>query len=156
MTKPPADLKLETLKEGVEITTINKVAGEIVYRPVVWVVKGYDPKIERWRYMRCGDPTTRGAFPNTGVGHWFMQRDDTPKFWYSANPEHIKIAKEKIEIAKKAREAKYAARDAKIKKAAPIGDLLGCGNDDCHITEELAESLTDEQIETLKGWLDVK
>lgn len=106
-----------------------------------------------------------GAFPITGNGYDFMSKRNQPDFFYSANPKHIKEAKKQHKDVKLEREKKEREIKRRMKLALPIGKLLKTeyydNEENYHLdtTDDIAEilikNLSDEQIITLKGWLNL-
>lgn len=157
------ELNLENLKIGDKITTVSPDGK--VYASVGVITK-WDDRIKRWRYARPNNlKKTVGTLPPLGHGMYFMSKSKTPDFYYSANPEHVKKAERNIKTRRKRQEQKQAEQDRRMALARPIGDLFKTeyyDSEECYhldstdeVTETLIKRLTDEQIETLKGWLNV-
>jgi hypothetical protein len=157
------DLNLENLKIGDEITTIRPLKKGFKYG-WVYVITEWDDKHKKWRYAVQSKPEkNHGWFPLTGYGYNFMSKRETPDFYYSANPKHIKKAKVFAEKVRINTEKAALEQKRRMELSLPIGDLLKTEYYDSEegyhldttvdIAEVLVANLTDEQIITLKGWL---
>lgn len=156
------ELNLENLKIGDEITTITPYRNGFKYG---WVynITEWSNAHKRWRFRYADNKKDAGWFPLTGHGYYFMSNRNTPDYYYSANPEHIKKAKAKAKKAKIDNDKAAAEKKRRMELALPIGDYLKTeyyDSEECYhldttsdIAESLVSKLSDDQIITLKGWL---
>lgn len=158
------DQNLTNLKIGDEITTITTTKKGLKYG-IVYTITEWDEKYKCWIFK-----TLNGNFIHRlnkeGHGYYFMSKNQTPDFYYTANPLHIKKAK----VANKRAVAKnnkiLLEKTRRMLLVHPVGGLLKTEYYDREenyrldttndINEMLINYLTDEQIITLKGWLKIK
>ena len=156
----PFDLgDIANVKVGDFVAIITR-EGEI--KPHIFVVAG----VTDWRVLvrRPGETKTAGAWlvKNGGGCPLAMHDQSVMRYYYTANPEHIARARERIIEVRAAEEKRKADHAAKMKLYRPVGLELGDGwneEDDCRYepaAQTLAERLTEEQLRTLAGWLGVE
>ena len=158
------ELNLENLKIGDEITTITPLGKNFRYG-WVYVITEWSDAHKGWRFKLAARSTSKniGVLPLTGHGYYFMSKRNTPDYYYSANPKHIKRAKAKAKQAKIDNDKAAAEQKRRMELALPIGDYLKTeyyDSEECYhldttsdIAEALVSKLSDDQIITLKGWL---
>lgn len=149
------NLNLENIKIGDEITTIRNENGKTLYQGL-WIVSEWSEKHGGFRLIAKRNDKLVGILPKDGKGYYAMHSREKPHFYYSANPAHIKKAKESIKRAEKAREKKEKLRADKLA-------IIHCFSEEYHDKEEgsfpmvsidTLERLSFAQLKKLKSWLD--
>ncbi len=110
------ELHLDTLKVGSEVTIVRpaKDGGEPSICYVVYVVTEWDERLQQWHYKQKNNNRAHGAFPADGGCRDFMSKNKEPDFYMSANPEHIKAARDRAKRVAEAAARKKAEDMAKF------------------------------------------
>lgn len=118
------ELHLDNIQTGTEIVTIKPKNGEIQWGAIK-VVGDYSELHKKWRLRFPGENKDSGLLPNDGKGYYAMHSRDVPHFYYSANPEHIRAAKESHEKARIKREREEQKTKEKLGEfEQKLADLL--------------------------------
>ena len=155
------DLNLENLNIGDSVTTITlDTKGKIKYGKI-YNVLGWDEKHNRYRYSGYLNPDKcLGCFPKDGQGRYFMSKNPNADFYYSANPIHIKKAKQRIKRIARDVARKKVEMELKVSFAMPIAKFLYSytdydADDDCPmgiIANAIAENSSYGQMNLMKEW----
>lgn len=150
------NLYIEYMKPGVEVTTV-KPDGKV---ETGWVrtIHSWDEKYQRWFLAGPEDLTKISqAFLPDCKGYNFMQRRNTdPSFFYTANPEHVAQAKKNWEKLQRKKKKEEKERNRRLDLAMPIAiEMIHEDDDPSCFANTLCNLLTDQQIQTLKGWLNL-
>jgi len=87
------NLKLENLKVGSEVVTIELLKNGNFKYGGVRIVTEFDEKFNVWRYAHPKNLEKNiGAFPPHGGQRYFMSKNKDWDYYFSANPTHIKAA----------------------------------------------------------------
>ncbi len=156
----PPDLNLDEIKVGDEVVTLT-LDGCLSINSTVYLVHSIESDRVRVRRPDKTNSTHSWLTKNKGGCPWAMHDQNVMRFWYSANPAHIAIAKAHAVREKAAKEEAERAHQVLLDLARPIGQELGDGWDSEEgyqretAAQTLASNLTPEQMATLKGWLKI-
>jgi hypothetical protein len=144
-------LNLDNLKAGDEVVVIKpngSISGSI--RVLEW------SESHQGFRMNGKDGKTIGILPKDGKGFYAMHSRETPHFYYSANPIHIKKAKKAIHQAAKLKETKEKLLAEKRELISPLLETYR-DSEECYDLEylppETLERLTVKQLKTFVSWL---
>lgn len=147
------NLNLENLKVGDEVVSIfvdkSRNRDGRKYGRVAKIL-GWSAERNKWQ------ASGMLYIPLDGKGYYAMHSKETPHFYFSANPVHIKAAKkEQSRLDAKIQKQEKLLRAKKELLAPILSDYQDSeesyGFD--YLSEDALERLTIRQIKTLVGWL---
>jgi len=159
------DLHLEKFKVGAQITVVyvdkNSNRDGSKYGGVK-TITGWNEKRGMWEVSRQASDAIFGGLktvidyiPTDGKGYYAMCSRETPHFFYSANPAHIKAARNAQNKAK-------AKRDKAAQILAAKRAIIGAFSESYRdaeentieiVSTETMEKLTVSQLKKIKNWL---
>lgn len=151
--EPPCDLgDISSLKIGDEVVIVRWHNGLASIRPTIYTIKS-----ERNGNFIVTSERSEGRFAggfNRDTAYGIQTIYSSP-YWFSANPEHIATAKRQIEEQRRKEQELKTERERLMDIAMPIVDHFAFYDIDSAegIAETLCDSLSEEQITILKGWL---
>lgn len=139
------NLMLETVKTGIEVTTLFPDENGVTYYGPVNQIGEFSKNHWKWRIVKPETGKDIGLLPTDGKGYHTMHSKDNPHFYYSANPEHIQAAKKFAERKRLQAEVDKREEMDRLKEChSKINDVLReygatlipeqTGGDDCGVT----------------------
>ena len=110
------DLQLDKITEGALICTImvDGSAGKL------FKVGEFSGLHGKYRLVSASTGKHIGLIPIDGLGYYAMHPRDNPRFFYSANPEHVSKVQKAIEAAQKKQLRQAGYKVGKAKKQGKV------------------------------------